>query len=270
MRVDGGRRIIWSTDRKAQMLEDMPQYRPYAQLARIYDELVGDAAYDCWKDNFERLVNRFSIQYTTAADIACGTGMAVVHLAARASRVYAVDRSMEMLDVARSRDASGKVAFIRQSFNELELPEKVDLLTCNFDSLNYITDSSQLADALARFGRTVRVGGHAFFDMNTARELEAGNEGAVMVHRLSAGMSVWESSWDPVARVNTLRMTNFISAGDGGYSMSEEIHVERAYDLEDILRWLLEAGFGSVRAFDAKGLCDIGPDTRRVQFLARR
>lgn len=242
----------------------------YGDLAGIYDELVGNTAFECWRDNLERLVNRNGIGFEVAADIACGTGLAALYLGERCSRVYAVDISERMLAVARARSARGNISFIRQSFTELALPEPVDLLTCNFDSLNYLTDESALREALARFGRSVKPGGYALFDMNTARELEAGRSEAVMIHRLSAGVSIWESSWDPDERVNTLKMTNFLKREEGLYEMSEEVHRERAYDIGVIDDALAAAGFEHVERYDARGLWKVSEDTRRVQFLARR
>jgi GH15 family glucan-1,4-alpha-glucosidase len=65
-------------------------------------------------------------------------------------------------------------------------------------------------------------------------------------------------------------MTNFIEADDHTYSMSEEIHRERAYDLELLFRYMRKAGFSKVDAFDAKDLGGVGEDTRRVQAVARK
>lgn len=175
-----------------------------------------------------------------------------------------------MLDVAKSRCDGARVTCLAQSFTGLDLPEEVDLLTCNFDSLNYLLEEDDLREALTRFARALKPGGCAIFDMNTARELEAGLGEAVLLHRTTAGMSVWESSWDAEARTNTVVMTNFLRRADGLYTATTETHVERCYDLDKVLGFLKEAGFRSVEAFDAKGLAATGPETRRVQFLAFR
>ena len=247
-----------------------PAGEPYRELARLYDELVGSAAFECWRDNFERLANRFSLDFDTACDMACGTGLAATLLAGRCSRVYAVDISEEMLQVARLRAGTADIVFLEQSFTALDLPEPVELVTCNFDSLNYLTDEGDLREALRRFAGSLAPGGHAVFDMNTARELEQGLGDAVLVHRVEAGISVWESSWDPDSRVNTVQMTNFLRRPDGLFEISEETHRERCYDLEVIADAVAEAGFERLEAFDARGLSDVGKDTRRVQFLAFR
>jgi len=244
--------------------------RPYRQLALIYDELVGDSAFDCWRENFDRLVARYSIEYEAAADIACGTGHAVAYLISRCDRVYGVDISPEMLQVASFRVRAQGSTFIEQSFTDFELPEKVDLLTCNFDSLNYLLSAEDVAEALRRFADSLKPGGYCIFDMNTTRELELEWGTSVLVHRVNNGFAVWESEWDPQLRINSLRMTNFILREDGLYERSEEMHRERSYDLDFLIDGLRDAGFSHVEAYDAKGLAVVNEDTRRVHFLARR
>ena len=244
--------------------------RPYHELAVIYDELVGETAFEFWRENFDRLVARYGIEFESAADIACGTGLAVAYLSAMCDRVYGVDISTDMLEVARFRVRDPGVVFLEQSFTTLELPEPVDLLTCNFDSLNYVLTEAEIEEAITRFWRSLKQGGHCIFDMNTTRELEAEWGTSVFVHRVSNGLAVWESDWDRVLRINTLRMTNFIERGDGLYSRSEEVHRERSYELDYLVGVLRAAGFARVEAYDAKGLTGVNEETRRVQFLARK
>jgi SAM-dependent methyltransferase len=244
------------------------ELEPYRELAVMYDELVGRTAFECWRENFERLTNRYSIAPDTACDMACGTGLAAAYLAGKCSRVYAVDQSESMLRIARSRAGATDTVFLRQSFTTLELPERVDLITCNFDSLNYLTEMHELQEAFKRFAVSLAPGGQAMFDMNTARELADGLGDALLVHHVEAGVSIWESTWDPGSRINTVEMTNFLRRPDGLFEMRCETHRERCYDLEFVTAAVMDAGFRRLEAFDARGLSEVGPDTRRVQFLA--
>ena len=244
--------------------------RSYREIARIYDELVGNTAFECWLENFVRIVERYGIRFRVCADIACGTGLAAQYLSRVCERLYAVDVSPWMLEVAGDREYASEVIFLEQAFIELKLPEKVELVTCNFDSLNYLQEENELAETLKRFAKSLKPGGYAIFDINTTRELAEGWGDDVLFHRLSNAFSVWETSWDPEARINTVRMTNFIEADDHTYSMSEEVHKEKAYDLELLFKYLRRAGFSKIEAFDAKDLGGVGEDTRRVQFVTRK
>lgn len=251
------------------MEEDVEGEVPYREVAAVYDELVGDTAYECWLENFERLVDSRRITFHSAVDVACGTGQAAVYLAGRCERVYGVDQSPWMLDIARRRTGAHDIEFLEQSFNTLELPERVELLTCNFDSLNYVLEEGELAEAVKRFGRCLLPGGYAMFDLNTTRELAMEWGDSTFVHRVSGAICLWEAHWDPATRINSLHMTNFFELPGGNYHMSEELHRERAYDVELVRELLQSAGFELVEAFDARGLTGVGDDTRRVQFLAR-
>jgi SAM-dependent methyltransferase len=251
-------------------VRDQDSRRPYREIAKIYDELVGDTAFECWLENFTRIVERYGIRLRVCADIACGTGLATQYLSRSCELVYAVDVSPWMLEVAKEREYASPVVFLQQGFINLKLPEKVDLVTCNFDSLNYLLHESELAEVLKRFAGSLRQDGYAVFDVNTTRELAEGWGDDVLFHRLSSSFSVWETSWDPEARINTVWMTNFIESGDDTYRLSEEVHRERGYDLELIINYLRKAGFSKIEAFDAKDLGGVAEETRRVQFVARK
>lgn len=242
----------------------------YRELAGIYDRLVGDTAFEMWRNNFERIVARYGISFETACDVACGTGQAAAYLAGLCDRVYGVDQSAEMLDLARARTRGMPVVLLRQSFDELELPEKVGLLTCNFDSLNYLLTEEELGRAFARFAACLSPGSYSVFDMNTERELGSEWGDDLLVHRLDGAVSIWETGWDGDLRISTVRMTNFIRRPDGLYEASEEVHRERSYSLELVVNLLRESGFDRVDALDAKDLAGVDDRTRRIQFVARR
>lgn len=242
----------------------------YSDFAAIYDELLGRTAFGHWRENFEQLVKRFEMDFSVAADVACGTGLAASYLAESCDRVYAVDRSERMLEIARERCREYPIVFLLQSFLELDLPEPVDLMTCNFDSINYIPGERELGYVVERFSRFVKPGGFLVFDVNTARELDTWIEGSNLVHSTIGGISVWECSWDPDSLVGTVLMTNFIKVDDGLFLGGRELHREKVYGLELIRSHLENAGFPDVSGFDARDLTGVDEDTRRIQFVARK
>lgn len=249
--------------------KDVNRSSPYREFALLYDETVGKYAFECWKEKFEIIERRFNISFDIAADIACGTGFAVDYLKSRCKRVYGVDGSPWMLNVARFRIKSPDVIFLEQNFTELRLPEKVDLLTCNFDSLNYILDEVELKTTLRKFASSLKAGGWAVFDVNTENELRV-NEGTdVQVHRCSGGVSIWESDWDEKKKIITIRITNFIKREKGFYIMKSETHCERAYSLDYLKDAISNSGFKELHAFDASDLGGVTENTRRIQFACR-
>ncbi len=247
------------------MKEGPPSFH---ESTRFYDAMVGMSAFEHVRENFERLCFIHSVHFSSSADIACGTGLFVEYLCARAEAVYGVDVSAEMLEAARARNAGNQAVFLQQEFTELELPETVDLVTCNFDSLNYLLRSDELQETLSRFARSLRQGGHVIFDLNTPWQLEELTDAEPWIHEVPDGYSIWETQWDPDNQVQCLHMINLLEESPGLYRKSEEWHRERGYERDAVEKMLGAAGFVWWRAYDAAGLAFPGPQTRRLQFIA--
>ncbi len=242
--------------------------RSFRESTLFYDAMVGFNAFEHVRENFERLCFIHSLSYESCADIACGTGLFVEYICTKARRVFGVDISPEMLEAARARNRGNQAIFLQQEFTKLELPERVDLITCNFDSLNYLLTTDDLQKALARFARYLAPDGHAVFDMNTPWQLEELADPEPWVLDVPGGYSIWETEWDADLQVQCMHMINLLEEEPGLYRKSEEWHRERGYNREAVEKMLQVAGFSWWRAYDAAGLSFPGPQTRRLQFIA--
>ena len=123
----------------------------YQGLARIYDRVVGDGLFpDIW-DSFQRSLKMFGIRFQSAADVGCGTGTFLRNLTRQhhLARVYGVDRSPAMLRVAAGKNQGGAMRLMHGHIIAFRLPRRVDLITCNGDTLNYLLSARQLFHALA-------------------------------------------------------------------------------------------------------------------------
>jgi predicted TPR repeat methyltransferase len=78
-----------------------------------------------------------------------------------------------MLEIARKRAATEGVraTFIRQYMRSLSLRGRFDLVTCWFDSLNYLLEIDDLARTFAGVSRVLDENGVFILDVNTIRAL---------------------------------------------------------------------------------------------------
>ena len=112
---------------------------PYNALARTYDALLGTRFFLQLRRTFEQLVRRYGIRFASVADVPCRSGTFVRYLRqSGVPTVYGVDRSPAMLCLAMTRNLGNGARFLHQDFARLQLPQPVELITCNFDSLNYL------------------------------------------------------------------------------------------------------------------------------------
>ena len=151
-------------------MNGIPDVPPYQELAAHYDELLGEQSFRKMREAFEWIVGRYGLRFRSAVDVGCGTGTFVEYLLRTGvDPVWGVDRSPEMLAHAVARNRKNAAQFLLQDLRELRLPERVDLLTCQFETLNYLLTGADLHTAFAGFARALTPRGFAVFDVAARR-----------------------------------------------------------------------------------------------------
>ena len=147
----------------------------YENLAASYDRLTGDVDYEATVAFYNAILRQEGLRPRTAVDLACGTGSVAVLLARQGLRVTGVDLSEDMLTVAweKAQDLPNPPQFVCQPLQKLSLPRGVDLAVCALDSLDYITDPRECAEAIRRVYKALNPGGIFIFDVNTPEKLRA-------------------------------------------------------------------------------------------------
>lgn len=239
----------------------MPE--PYERYAEIYDR-IGQRQFG------QRLAAAILAepaiglpQGALIADLACGTGAATLRFAAAGFDVIGVDRSPQMLErAAQSATQAGlTVEWLCQDLRELSLPVAVDLVTCVYDSLNYILEPSELGGIFACVRQSLNPGGTFVFDLNSRRRLAEGWADETVVAADEDDLFlIYQSTWDERASRSPLHLTAFLRPKDGdAWERFDEEHVERGYLIAEVESLLSNAGFSSieVREFHPR-LDDLG------------
>ena len=139
----------------------------FERYAHYYDELYRDKDYAAECDFLEAL---FRAHGTGAVrnliELGCGTGGHAIPLAQRGYRVTAVDRSSEMVGLARRKaDPAGVVIeFACADLRSLELGRRFDAVISMFAVVSYQTAPADLLAAFATARRHLEPGGLFVFD----------------------------------------------------------------------------------------------------------
>ena len=214
---------------------------PYSRLASAYDAALGIPFFLGTRRAFEYLVCRYGIEFHSAADIGCGTGLFACYLSrCWGVPVFAVDRSPEMLKMAMRNCPEENICFLQQDIRCLRLPCPVDLITANFDTVNHLLSEADLRLAFHRIAENLRPAGHFFFDVITPCRPLGGHRCAVRRLRGAGGQLEQWIRWDPQRRALTILVVQRYSR----FSPPKvEVHGERAYSPWQVGRELHAAGF---------------------------
>lgn len=202
-----------------------------ADLAHVHDVAFGAWAREAAPFVLARL-REAGIEDGLVADLGCGSGIWAAELLESGYEVWGVDASAAMLAIARERAPGARL--VEGSLHETELPPCA-AVTALGECVNYGGPPS-LEPLLRRVHAALEPGGLLVFDAaGPGREPQlrrrARHEGEGWVLRL-------EVQEDRAARTLTRRIA---LVRDG--RASEEVHVLRLYEREDVVDWLESAGF---------------------------
>ena len=242
------------------------------------------------------LLDRHPVAGRRALDVACGTGTLALLLADDGWDVTGLDSSVAMLDQADAKAENmptlGHVAFVQGDMRALSInderpmtkdqraqvdtlssfvlrPSSFNLVTCVYDSLNYLLDERELAACFEGMARMLAPGGLLVADMNTRYFLEY-DWGTCEVIEQPGLVQLTQSYFDPAAECSTMVLSCFVGDDQRGYTCFDETHIERAYAPEIVERLLRSAGLEVEALYDCFTFQPIAERTQRFAWVARK
>jgi SAM-dependent methyltransferase len=245
-------------------------FSPYQRFAQFYDRVMGDATAPVIHRCFEQSRRHYNLRFSSAADIGCGTGTFLLHLASLCDRLYGVDCSAEMLAQARRKLAGVNVILLQQDLRRLRLPRPVDLITCMFDTLNYLTTAAGVQAALESARENLRKGGSLVFDVITGAG-EAGRTRRVRQRiSLPGQMAIWHLRADGSRNRSRVEMLWRSSNEQEISNTWREVHRQRWYPLPWLCALLKRCGLQVCGVHDVMSYQPASPRTWWAHFVVRR
>jgi SAM-dependent methyltransferase len=207
-------------------------------------------------------------------DMACGEGSLAVGMAKLGYQVTGIDQSQRMIALAKERASKEgvDVTFFVEDMRSLPYQGKFSLVTCFFDSLNYLLTIRDLQEAFKGAYRALRPGGFFIFDMNTIYGLAVDwmREETYIQNESQDFIEIHRQSYDYENQIATMDVTVFSQQGTLWERM-DETHRERGYPIADIQFLLNETGFMITGMYgNLKKRTEVQTTSPRVWFTARK
>jgi SAM-dependent methyltransferase len=224
-----------------QSAEPIDSSTAFELVAPYYDRLMESVPYRFWLKYLHTIWDHHNHLPQSVLDIACGTGSMSLLMAKEGMLVTGVDISGKMLDQARNKSIEEGlyVDYVEQDAADLDI-------------------------------RRHLINGALFvFDVNTAYAFKQGMFDQKSIPSDGPLQYKWKSSYNEEKRLCTVVMHFEYSSGNGNRRLFEEVHVQRAYAVQELLAMLKEAGFDPVDVYDAYSLNSQKRRSDRLFFVAR-
>ncbi|SCW27118.1 Ubiquinone/menaquinone biosynthesis C-methylase UbiE [Eubacterium ruminantium] len=247
----------------------------YSKFALVYDNLMDNIPYDEWTSYLKKLLDDYDIKEGIIAELGCGTGNITERLAEYGYDMIGIDNSPEMLDIAMQKGAANKSSslYLCQDMREFELYGTVRAVISLCDSINYITDKDDLVTIMRLVNNYLDPGGLFIFDFNTLhyyRDVVADNTIAEDRDDISF---IWDNYFDEDTNINELALSLFVkdkeSESDDIYKKYSELHLQKAYTLDEIKEAIAASGLEFITAFNAFTSNAPDEDSERIYIIAR-
>lgn len=223
--------------------------KPYAQLARVYDLMGADEHSVMMTEYCQKIFQRFKIRPKNVLDLCCGTGTALEIFADWGYTVAGLDQSAAMLAVAAKKLKGRKIKLYQKSLPKFKLLDahgkstcRFDLVTCFYDSLNYLKNARELKASFRSVFEHLEPGGWFIFDMNTEASLRILWGGQIYAGAMDDIAWIWRNNFIEKKNAAECETTCFYKVGKM-WDRFDEVHVERAYENAQIIEMLEAVGF---------------------------
>lgn len=229
----------------------------FAPIANHYDEMMEHVDYERWLQ-IATCVGGMLPFPCRHLEAGCGTGVLMKRLVEGGWDSVGMDLSPAMLHVARQRYGLNRL--VQANFCALPFREHFHLVTCLFDSLNFLLTEEAFTEALGSFHKVLAPNGVFYFDVVTEKMIADHFENTSWTENHEKFRTSWVSAYERTTSTCETRVR--INSGE------ESITYERIYPTKFILDTLAETGFELLGIRDANTWKEPTRRTTRIDFVA--
>lgn len=236
-----------------------PIHDAFSPIAAYYDTLMAHVDYSRWQYVVRSLAT-IAPKPLTYLDTGCGTGTLLALLSNEGWMLTGTDLSWTMLNEAKSKNA--RVHWVQSNFCQLPFREHFSLITCLFDSMNFLLEEEEILQALTSFYEALRPSGILYFDVVTRQMIKKHFNNEAWHENHGSFSSSWQSTFDRSKQICTTHIC--IDSG------TASVTYERIFPEEFLREAIQKAGLTLLAVRDAYSWKKPTRTTTRIDFVAAK
>ena len=240
---------------------------PYKELAPIYNHIMRHVDYSGWAVYLHSIIKKINIESDLILDLGCGSGQLLREMVKLEYHLEGCDPSPEMLKIARKNNPG--IKFWTDSLPELNNTTSSDypLITCLYDTMNYLPDLEEFQKALQRISQLLRPEGYLIFDVVSEQFCKLYFDNADEEEVIDNNYAYSRHSY--YKEKTSQQINKFLIFSPSG--IYEEIHIQKIYPFRLLNRLIDQKSPFRVEAtYDDFSFHPAGSNSGRVHFILKK
>lgn len=272
----------------------------YEVFASVYDELMDNIPYDDWCAYIIEILQKYRVTDGLVCELGCGTGEVTERLADAGYDMIGIDNSYEMLEVANEKKfdtGHESILYLMQDMRKFELFGTVNAIVCVCDSINYLTELSDITHVFRLANNYLEARGIFVCDFKTRHYFKDVVADSTIAEDREDVSFIWDNYYDDEKNINELTLSLFLpeideitecnsdyNSSDNSDSLAEgnpkdeetplyrkyqEFHYQRGLTIDDMKKCVKDSGMELVALYDAFTWEPATDKSERVYVVAR-
>lgn len=238
--------------------------KPYTDIASVYDSILRHVDYQEWYEYILSIMKKHVAHPRLILELGCGTGRFGSKFSNDGYTIYGIDKSIEMLLVAKTR-AFLNFRIFCADITRFSVSKKMDFIFSVHDTINYLLDNTDILNMFNNVRATMHESSIFMFDITTEHNILKNFDGKTSHFRFKNSSVQWSNNYDAHKKL----ICSTLQFNRAGKTTVEE-HVQRIYPVDEITRLIHESGL-EVLGIYGDYTCDApGDDSIMINFITRK
>ena len=243
----------------------MTHKNPYETIAEAYDYMLRHVDYERWYQYISGIMIYFVNNPRSVLELGCGTGRFGAKFSADDFIIYGIDRSMRMLQVAKTR-AFRNFRIICSDIRQFAISRKVDFIFSVHDTMNYLLETDDVRKTLSCVRECMHEESVFMFDITTEHNIDRFFDNKTSFYKTGGKYISWSNRYD---REKKHIISSFLVTLASGKQLREE-HVQKIYTLAEMKQILNEEGFDIIAIGSDYTMDYPSPETVMINFITKK
>lgn len=243
----------------------MEQEKPYNIMSAYYDRLLEHVEYDKWYNYIKMIMNLYVENPDKILEVGTGTGKFGAKFSKDGYEIYGVDSSLAMCQIASKR-ARNNFRILCADARDLHLNEKFNFVFMIHDTLNYITEITDLKKVFENIYNIMDEKSIFFFDITTEYNVLKHFHMQRTNYKINGDEICWDNKYHKARREIHSKLI-FKTKDDKVYT---EKHIQRIHSVNEIKKIISSSGLKLLDIYSDYSFETYNEKTIMINFITRK